>query len=117
MSIDKLAMDRENFDRMHGEDRMANEKLAEGIEGFSKAIVLLEALLASRLDVLEKKRRVGKSANEVFSAWDLDGDGAITREEWGGASAVFDALDIDGDGRLTPEELAAGLGAAYRLDE
>jgi transaldolase len=47
----------------------------------------------------------------------MDGDGAITREEWGGADAVFDALDLDRDGRITPEELAVGLGAAFRLSE
>jgi len=48
---------------------------------------------------------------------DNDGDGVITREEWGGATAVFDALDLDGDGRITADEVAAGLGAAFRLSE
>jgi len=46
---DRIAMDEQIFRQMHAEDRMANEKLAEGIDGFSKAIVELEALLASRL--------------------------------------------------------------------
>ena len=49
--------------------------------------------------------------------YDLDGDGAITREEWSGSDAVFEALDADGDGRVTLQELAAGLGAAYCLEE
>ena len=48
----------------------------------------------------------------VEVVYDLDGDGAITREEWAGACAVFDALDVDGDGRVTPQELAAGRACA-----
>ena len=46
---------------------------------------------------------------------DLDGDGLITREEWGGAASVFAALDSDNDGKVTPEEMAAGLGGAFML--
>ncbi len=48
-SIEKLAMDRALFDRMHEENEMANEKLEEGIEGFTKALVDLEAMLKQRL--------------------------------------------------------------------
>jgi transaldolase len=51
----------------------------------------------------------------MFAVYDFDGDGAITREEWGGTDPVFDALDRDGDGRISLEELAAGLGAAHFL--
>lgn len=43
-------MDLETFNRMRAEDKMATEKLAEGIEGFSKALVALEELLAARLE-------------------------------------------------------------------
>jgi glucose-6-phosphate isomerase len=116
MSIDRIAVDAQSFQAMHDADPMAKEKLAEGIDGFSKAIVALEKLLATRLSLFENREKVGRSANDVFGVWDLDGDGAITREEWGGSSIVFDALDVDGDGRVTPTELAAGLGAAYVLD-
>ncbi|HDY84406.1 MAG TPA: transaldolase, partial [Methylophaga sp.] len=35
------------------EDRMATEKLAEGIDGFAKALEKLEGLLADRLASLE----------------------------------------------------------------
>jgi transaldolase len=49
LEIEKLAMDKETFDRMHGSDRMASEKLAEGIDGFTKALEALEQLLANRL--------------------------------------------------------------------
>ena len=53
-SIDRISMDKATFDKMHDENRMANEKLAEGIEGFSKALVSLEELLAERLENIEK---------------------------------------------------------------
>ena len=37
------------FVRMHAENPMATEKLTQGIEGFSKALVKLEELLGARL--------------------------------------------------------------------
>jgi transaldolase len=43
-------MDEQIFRRMHAEDRMANEKLEEGINGFSKALVALEKLMTERLE-------------------------------------------------------------------
>lgn len=114
MSIDKIEMNEATFRAMHEKDTMAKDKLAEGIEGFSKALVALEKLLGERLDKVVGEVR-GSAAKNLFEVYDLDGDGFITREEWGGADAVFDALDIDHDGRITPEEMAAGLGAAFRL--
>ncbi|MCL2724091.1 MAG: transaldolase [Polyangiaceae bacterium] len=48
-SIPKIAMDESTFRAMHDADRMAKDKLAEGIENFSKALVSLEKQLASRL--------------------------------------------------------------------
>lgn len=55
MKIDKIPMDEANFERMHAEDRMAHDKLSEGIEGFSSALVKLENLLANRLAELEQR--------------------------------------------------------------
>jgi transaldolase len=49
MPIEKLPMDKATFDAMHARDRMAHDKLKEGIEGFSKALEDLEALLAKRV--------------------------------------------------------------------
>jgi transaldolase len=114
MSIEKIEMNEAMFRAMHEKDSMAKDKLAEGIEGFSKALVALEKYLGDRLDRVIGEAR-GSAAKNLFTVYDLDGDGFITREEWCGADAVFDALDIDHDGRITPEEMAAGLGAAFRL--
>src|SRR5579863_3772379 len=55
MQIEKIAMDKATFDRMHAADRMASDKLTEGIEGFSAALVKLESLLAKRLAELEQR--------------------------------------------------------------
>jgi transaldolase len=49
MNIDKLSIDKATFDKMHAADKMANDKLKEGIDGFSKAIEDLEQILAKRL--------------------------------------------------------------------
>ena len=53
--IMKLNVDKETFEAMHAADRMATDKLKEGIEGFSAALVKLEALLAKRLAELEAR--------------------------------------------------------------
>lgn len=53
MDIKKLTMDKATFDSMHKENRMATDKLAEGIDGFAKALESLEKLLADRLASLE----------------------------------------------------------------
>ncbi|MGD0959007.1 MAG: transaldolase [Methylomonas sp.] len=52
-AIDKIHVDKATFDAMHEENRMAKEKLAEGIDGFTKALVTLEKLLSDRLASLE----------------------------------------------------------------
>jgi transaldolase len=54
MEIQKLTIDKATFDKMHAEDRMAHDKLKEGIEGFSKALEDLEKLLAKRLQELSQ---------------------------------------------------------------
>ncbi len=47
--IEKLNVDKAKFDEMHESDRMANDKLDEGIKGFTKALEELEQLLVDRL--------------------------------------------------------------------
>jgi transaldolase len=50
--IQKITVDKAAFDKMHAENKMASDKLKEGIEGFSKALEDLEKLLAKRLSEL-----------------------------------------------------------------
>jgi transaldolase len=55
LEIEKITIDKATFDKMHAADRMANDKLKEGIEGFSKALENLEQLLSKRLSELEAR--------------------------------------------------------------
>jgi transaldolase len=50
--VEKIVVDKATFDKMHAADRMAHDKLKEGIEGFSAALENLEKLLAKRLTEL-----------------------------------------------------------------
>ncbi len=52
-AIEKITVDQTTFDKMHAENRMATDKLSEGIDGFTKALETLEELLADRLAALE----------------------------------------------------------------
>ncbi len=62
MQIEKLTIDKQTFDKMHAENRMAHDKLKEGIEGFSAALENLEKILAKRLAEL------GASKGETVGA-------------------------------------------------
>jgi transaldolase len=53
LDIEKITIDEATFRKMHAEDRMATDKLSEGIKGFSEALEKLEQLLAKRLTELE----------------------------------------------------------------
>jgi transaldolase len=59
MNIQKIPMDKAIFDKMHAADRMASDKLSEGIQGFSKALEDLEKLLEKRLSEISEKQAVG----------------------------------------------------------
>ncbi len=53
LEIEKISIDKASYDKMHAADRMASDKLDEGIKGFTKALEDLEKLLADRLVRLE----------------------------------------------------------------
>jgi transaldolase len=56
--VEKIVVDKATFDKMHAENRMAHDKLKEGIEGFSKALEDLEKLLEKRLAELPRPQTV-----------------------------------------------------------
>ena len=113
--VQKVELDRDGFDALMADDRMATDKLGEGIKGFSKAIETLEQQLAHRLAEVEGGSAFGHAVQEIFLLNDFNGDGCITRDEWLGSDAVFDALDQDHDGRLTPDDVRLGFGATLAL--
>jgi len=52
MQIEKITLDEAKFEEMHKADKMASDKLTEGIKGFGDALANLEKLLAKRLTEL-----------------------------------------------------------------
>ena len=112
---EQIHVDRNSFDAMMRDDRMATDKLGEGIKGFSKAIETLEHQLAHRLAELEGGSAFGHAVQEIFMLNDMNGDDRITRDEWLGSDVVFDALDQDHDGCITQEDVRQGFGAALAL--
>jgi transaldolase len=52
LPLEKMEIDEAEFEKMHAADPMASDKLKEGIESFSAALVKLEKLLADRLATL-----------------------------------------------------------------
>jgi transaldolase len=54
LEIEKLTIDKATFDKMHAADKMATDKLKEGIDGFSKAISDLEVILEKRLSEISE---------------------------------------------------------------
>jgi transaldolase len=53
MKIEKIFVDQANFEKMHKKNKMAFDKLDEGIKGFTKALETLEELLTTRLASIE----------------------------------------------------------------
>ncbi len=51
-AIERIEMNEKIFEAMHAEDKMADDKLAEGIKGFSDALSELEVFLEKRLSAL-----------------------------------------------------------------
>ncbi len=111
--LSPLAIDHASFVKMHQADAMAREKLDEGLRGLCRSFANLEHLIQQRLSQWESGSALGHVANDLFMAYDMDGDGYITREEWSGTDAVFDALDGDKDGKITAREIAIGLGILH----
>src|SRR6202789_1508382 len=62
LQIEKISIEEATFNKMHEADRMAHDKLKEGIEGFTEALEKLEKLLADRL------AKMGAGKQEIVAA-------------------------------------------------
>lgn len=52
------------------------------------------------------------AAADIIKAWDTDGDGAVSKDEWvaaGRPAERFDLVDADHDGKVTAAELEAAM--------
>lgn len=51
---------------------------------------------------------------DIIKAWDKDGDGAVSKDEWtaaGRPAERFDMVDANHDGKVTAAELEAAMAA------
>ena len=88
----------------------------------------LEAIAIKNLQGILREK--GYSAESLFSKYDLDGDGTLSKSEFEGAlraitgqvapnaivQAVFGALDQDSDGAIKLEEMLAEMKEVYLSD-
>ena len=89
----------------------------------SAGLVLVALLLAAPWALAEEEepapgggrggaapRGGGGSMWDRLKAFDADGDGVVTRDEFQGPERLFDRLDADGDGQVTKAEAEAMRG-------
>ena len=72
----------------------------------------IEAELASIAEEIEDIE-----AHDLFDAYDVEGNGMISRDEFGGSDEVFDVLDLDEDDMLSPYEVSQGLGHSFSRND
>src|SRR5262245_48632027 len=64
------------------------------------------------------RRRGGLNGEKRMKTMDINNDGTISRDEWKGNPEVFDRIDKNGDGSLTREEFGdAARRHAGRLNQ
>src|SRR5215470_2863518 len=64
------------------------------------------------------RRRGGHNGEKRMKTMDVNNDGAISRDEWKGKPEAFNRIDKNGDGLLTREEFgAAARNHAGRLNQ
>jgi hypothetical protein len=56
-------------------------------------------------------------AHDLFDAYDVEGNGMISRDDFGGSDEVFDAIDLDDDEMLSPYEVSQGLGQGFSRED
>ena len=130
MDIPRITIDEDQFRAAHAADRMASDKLAEGISGFSKAIVALEKLLGERYRAMQGKARAGEAARgDTLLHFDLRADNLLLTADgvrvvdWPHAHVgqpfvdlVWFAPSVTMQGGPSPAELVAPYGPARDAD-
>ena len=77
-------------------------------------ILILAASAAALLASADAASAQMPAPADIVKAWDKDGDGAVSKDEWiaaGRPAARFDIVDADKDGKVTVDELTAAMKA------
>ena len=73
-------------------------------------ILILAAASAAVLAGAQAVQAQQPAPADIIKAWDTNGDGAVSKDEWtaaGRPAERFDAVDANKDGKITAEELTA----------
>ena len=73
-------------------------------------ILILAAVSATVLGLAGVASAQTPAPADIIKAWDTNGDGAVSKDEWtaaGRPAERFDAVDANKDGKITVEELTA----------
>lgn len=76
--------------------------------------ILFAAAAAALISAAGAAQAQMPAAADLIKAWDKDGDGAVSKEEWTAAGRPADrfaAVDADKDGKITVAELEAAMQA------
>ena len=77
-------------------------------------ILILAASAAALLASAGAASAQMPAPTDIIKAWDKDGDGAVSKDEWvaaGRPAERFDIVDANHDGKITVDELTAAMKA------
>ena len=77
-------------------------------------ILILAASVAGLLAISTVASAQAPSPADIIKAWDKNGDGVVSKDEWvaaGRPAERFDIVDQNHDGKITVEELTAAMAA------
>jgi hypothetical protein len=77
-------------------------------------LVILAASTAALLVCAGAAAAQTPAPADIIKAWDKDGDGAVSKDEWtaaGRPAERFDMVDANKDGKISADELATAMKA------
>ena len=89
------------------ESELASMRAAHRMAALESELAGMRAA-ARKDDVTSDKAAHADPFLAMFDAYDTDGDGFVTSEDWGGPRGVFASLDVDHDGIIARHEVMAG---------